>query len=154
MDGGLHLTFERTDFLGVFPLAGHGRARLIGTIRGDASAEPRWEDVSHTALEHLRIDVARVNWFSTYHVHHRVANAFRVGRAFLLGDAAHVHSPVGAQGMNTGIGDACNLAWKLAAVVRGARSRAASSRRRIACSRSRAARAGSPRSRARTCCRA
>src|SRR5262249_49474011 len=42
---------------------------------------------------------------------------FRSGRAFLLGDASHVHSPVGGQGMNTGIGDAVNLAWKLAAVL-------------------------------------
>jgi len=47
-----------------------------------------------------------VNWFSTYHVHHRVAEHFRKGRAFLLGDAAHIHSPAGGQGMNTGIGDA------------------------------------------------
>jgi hypothetical protein len=60
-----------------------------------------------------------VNWFSTYRVHHRVANHFREGRAFLLGDAAHIHSPVGGQGMNTGIGDAVNLAWKLAAVLHG-----------------------------------
>ena len=60
-----------------------------------------------------------MNWFSTYHVHHRVAARFRAGRAFLLGDAAHVHSPVGGQGMNTGIGDAVNLAWKLAAVLNG-----------------------------------
>ena len=65
----------------------------------------------------MRIDVERVNWFSTYRVHHRVADRFRDGRAFLLGDAAHVHSPVGGQGMNTGIGDAVNLAWKLAAVL-------------------------------------
>ena len=65
----------------------------------------------------MRIDVERVNWFSTYRVHHRVADRFRKGRAFLLGDAAHIHSPVGGQGMNTGIGDAVNLAWKLAAVV-------------------------------------
>src|SRR5207248_7058927 len=50
---------------------------------------------------------------------HRVAARFRVGRVFLLGDAAHVHSPVGGQGMNTGIGDAVNLAWKLAAVLNG-----------------------------------
>jgi hypothetical protein len=50
-------------------------------------------------------------------VHHRVASKFREGRAFLLGDAAHIHSPVGGQGMNTGIGDAVNLAWKLAAVL-------------------------------------
>ena len=60
-----------------------------------------------------------MNWFSTYKVHHRVANHFRVGRAFLLGDAAHIHSPAGGQGMNTGIGDAVNLAWKLAAVLGG-----------------------------------
>jgi hypothetical protein len=60
-----------------------------------------------------------VNWFSTYHVHHRVADHFRAGRAFLLGDAAHVHSPVGGQGMNTGVGDAINLAWKLAWVLQG-----------------------------------
>jgi len=60
-----------------------------------------------------------VNWFSTYRVHHRVAEHFREGRVFLLGDAAHIHSPVGGQGMNTGIGDAVNLAWKLAAVLQG-----------------------------------
>jgi len=60
-----------------------------------------------------------VNWFSTYHVHHRVADHFRKGRAFVLGDAAHIHSPVGAQGMNTGLQDAYNLAWKLALVVTG-----------------------------------
>ena len=68
-------------------------------------------------LERLSVDIERVNWFSTYHVHHRVAASFRQGRAFLLGDAAHIHSPVGAQGMNTGMGDAVNLAWKLAAVL-------------------------------------
>src|SRR4029078_2373751 len=75
------------------------------------------EDVSRRVIEWMHIDVKHVNWFSTYHVHHRVADHFRDGRAFLLGDAAHVHSPVGAQGMNTGIGDAVNLAWKLAAVL-------------------------------------
>lgn len=58
-----------------------------------------------------------VNWFSTYHVHHRVAHQFRHGNVFLLGDAGHIHSPVGGQGMNTGILDAINLAWKLAAVI-------------------------------------
>src|SRR6185503_2516225 len=67
----------------------------------------------------LGIEVTKVNWFSTYHVHHRVAGSFRRGHAFLLGDAAHIHSPAGAQGMNTGIGDAINLAWKLAAVLKG-----------------------------------
>jgi len=52
-------------------------------------------------------------------MHHRVAAQFRRGRVFLLGDAAHIHSPVGGQGMNTGIGDAVNLAWKLAALIHG-----------------------------------
>ena len=79
----------------------------------------KFEDVSDRAIKHLKVDVQKVNWFSTYHVHHRVAEHFRKGRAFLLGDAAHIHSPAGGQGMNTGIGDAINLAWKLAAVVRG-----------------------------------
>ena len=72
----------------------------------------------------MRIDVERVHWFSTYRVHHRVADRFRQGRAFLLGDAAHIHSPVGGQGMNTGIGDAVNLAWKLAAVLQRSCGRA------------------------------
>ena len=65
----------------------------------------------------MKVEVTPVNWFSTYHVHHRVTDHFRKGRAFLLGDAAHIHSPAGGQGMNTGIGDAINLAWKLAAVL-------------------------------------
>ena len=60
-----------------------------------------------------------MNWFSVYHVHHRVTDRFRKGRAFVLGDAAHIHTPVGGQGMNTGIGDAINLAWKLKAVLAG-----------------------------------
>ena len=65
------------------------------------------------------MEVRKVYWFSTYRLHHRVAESFRSGRVFLLGDAAHLHSPVGGQGMNTGIGDAFNLGWKLAAVLFG-----------------------------------
>ena len=120
MNGELHVALDRTDFLVVFPLQGEGRARLIGTVRQevqDQHQELSWNDVSKRVLEWIRIDVKRVNWFSTYRVHHRVAAHFRQGRAFLLGDAAHIHSPVGGQGMNTGIGDAVNLAWKLAAVL-------------------------------------
>jgi len=67
----------------------------------------------------MPLQVEQVNWFSTYHVHHRVAAHFRAGRVFLAGDAAHIHSPVGGQGMNTGIGDSINLAWKLKAVLAG-----------------------------------
>jgi 2-polyprenyl-6-methoxyphenol hydroxylase-like FAD-dependent oxidoreductase len=122
MNGELHVALDRTDFLAVFPLKGEGRARLIGTVREEAEHQQEnlsWNDVSKRVIEWIRIDVERVNWFSTYRVHHRVADHFRKGCAFLLGDAAHIHSPVGGQGMNTGIGDAVNLAWKLAAVVHG-----------------------------------
>jgi 2-polyprenyl-6-methoxyphenol hydroxylase-like FAD-dependent oxidoreductase len=120
MDGELHVALDTADFLAVFPLKGAGRARLIGSVKGTAGADREhlaFDDVSDAAIQNLKVEVQRVNWFSTYHVHHRVAHHFRKGRAFLVGDAAHVHSPVGGQGMNTGIGDAINLAWKLAAVL-------------------------------------
>ena len=65
------------------------------------------------------LSIASCSWFSTYRIHHRAAERFRDRRAFMLGDAAHIHSPVGAQGMNTGLQDAYNLAWKLALVVKG-----------------------------------
>lgn len=58
-------------------------------------------------------------WLSRFHSDERQAPEYRVGRVFLAGDAAHVHSPAGGQGMNTGLQDAANLGWKLAAVVRG-----------------------------------
>jgi 2-polyprenyl-6-methoxyphenol hydroxylase-like FAD-dependent oxidoreductase len=122
LDGELHADLDEADFLAVFPLAGKGRARLIGTVRderADHADTLTFDDVSDRAIKHLKVDVRKVNWFSTYHVHHRVTEHFRNGRAFLLGDAAHIHSPAGGQGMNTGIGDAINLAWKLAAVLAG-----------------------------------
>ena len=122
MNGELHAALDSNDFLAVFPLKEDGRARLIGTVRTDVEHQHEnlsWNDVSRRVIEWMRIGVERVNWFSTYRVHHRVADRFRKGRAFLLGDAAHIHSPVGGQGMNTGIGDAVNLGWKLAAVVNG-----------------------------------
>jgi 2-polyprenyl-6-methoxyphenol hydroxylase-like FAD-dependent oxidoreductase len=122
VNGELHVAMDKSDFLAVFPLKGNGRTRLVGTIHegpGEQRETLSWDDVSKQALGWVPIQVERVNWFSTYRVHHRVANRFRNGRAFLLGDAAHIHSPVGGQGMNTGIGDAVNLAWKMAAVVNG-----------------------------------
>ena len=57
-------------------------------------------------------------WMANYHIHQRRVERLRVGNAFLLGDAAHIHSPIGGQGMNSGIGDAVNLGWKLALVIR------------------------------------
>ena len=121
MNGELHAALDEADFLAVFPLKEEGRARLVGIVRAvaeDRNQDLSWDDVSTRVMKWMRIEVDRVHWFSTYRVHHRVADEFRRGRAFLLGDAAHIHSPVGGQGMNTGIGDAVNLAWKLAAVLR------------------------------------
>jgi 2-polyprenyl-6-methoxyphenol hydroxylase-like FAD-dependent oxidoreductase len=122
VDGELHVDLDEADFLALFPMAGEGRARLIGTVRderADHAETLRFEDVSDRAIQNLKVQVRKVNWFSTYHVHHRVTDRFRAGRAFLAGDAAHIHSPAGGQGMNTGIGDVINLAWKLAAVLGG-----------------------------------
>ncbi|HET6630305.1 MAG TPA: FAD-dependent monooxygenase [Woeseiaceae bacterium] len=127
-DDELHVDFDDADFLLVFPLRGQRRLRLVGFVRAapgrnvldKAGREPdelTFADVSDRAIRHLQLEDIEVHWFSTYHVHHRVAHRFRDGRVFLLGDAAHIHSPVGGQGMNTGIGDAVNLAWKLAAAL-------------------------------------
>jgi 2-polyprenyl-6-methoxyphenol hydroxylase-like FAD-dependent oxidoreductase len=125
LNGELHIDLDEADFLGVFPLDGDGHARLLGTVRDERADHPEqltFDDVGRRAIDNLKVAVDKVNWFSTYHVHHRVTAHFRKGRAFLLGDAAHIHSPAGGQGMNTGIGDAINLAWKLAAVLGGCAS--------------------------------
>jgi 2-polyprenyl-6-methoxyphenol hydroxylase-like FAD-dependent oxidoreductase len=121
-NGEIHVDLGRSDFLAVFPLKGTGRVRLVGTVieqTADESGHLTFDGVRDRVIGHLNFTIDRVNWFSTYRVHHRVASRFREGRSFLLGDAAHIHSPVGGQGMNTGIGDAVNLAWKLAAVLNG-----------------------------------
>jgi hypothetical protein len=122
IDGEVHLSLDDADFLALFSYTDDGLARLIGSIREDRVAPGRelsFEDVGARAIDALGLEVERVNWFSTYKVHHRLTGHFRHGRVFLLGDAAHIHSPAGGQGMNTGIGDAINLAWKLKAVLRG-----------------------------------
>lgn len=119
---GLHIVLDSADFVAVIPYGHDGGYRLIGTIRDervDKAETLDFSDIDQQAIDGLGITIEEKNWFSTYRVHHRVADRFRHGRAFLLGDAAHVHSPAGGQGMNTGINDAINLAWKLAAVVKG-----------------------------------
>lgn len=68
----------------------------------------------------LRLNVRSAGWMTPFHVNDLQARHYRAGSVFLAGDASHIHSPVGGQGMNTGIQDAANLAWKLAAVARGA----------------------------------
>lgn len=106
-----------------FPMRGAQRWRVIGILPpslrgrddlGFEDVEPFVRQASAAGL-----DFHGCSWFSTYRIHHRRARCFRKGRCFLLGDAAHVHSPMGAQGMNTGLQDAYNLAWKLARVIKG-----------------------------------
>jgi 2-polyprenyl-6-methoxyphenol hydroxylase-like FAD-dependent oxidoreductase len=121
MNGELHVALDDADFLAIFPMKGDDRVRLVGSVRDDVTRKREsitWDDVGQLVVERMQIGVSRINWFSVYHVHHRVASHFRRGRAFLLGDAAHIHSPVGGQGMNTGIGDAAGLGWRLAAALR------------------------------------
>ncbi|MBS2546402.1 FAD-dependent monooxygenase [Catenulispora sp. NL8] len=104
----------------VSPLAG-GQHRIVGPAPGPAA--PTGEDVERLLSERgpraERIRVMEVLTASTYRVQERVAERFSAGPVFLVGDAAHTHSPAGGQGMNTGIQDAGNLAWKLYAVLTG-----------------------------------
>lgn len=117
LNGELHVSLDKSEFMAFFPLKQPGHARLIGIIREDQKKSPTWEDVNPRLLKEMAVTISKVNWFSTYHVHHRVASHFQKNRVFLLGDAGHIHSPLGGQGMNTGIGDAVNLAWKLGDVL-------------------------------------
>lgn len=122
LNGELNIDLDESDFLAVFAMSPCGHGRLVGTVRDERAERAetlQFSDVSQRAIDNLLISVHKLNWFSTYRVHHRVAQAFRRGHVFLVGDAGHIHSPAGGQGMNTGIGDAINLAWKLASVLRG-----------------------------------
>ena len=106
-----------------FPMKGKDRWRVIGILpkamrhRDDLT----FDEVVPAVQKEVGTDLTfkQCSWFSTYRIYHRAAERFRDRRCFLLGDAAHIHSPVGAQGMNTGLQDAYNLAWKLALVVKG-----------------------------------
>ncbi len=119
-EGDLNLCLDDDDFQAFFPMPGRNRQRIVGLLPSGAEEQAvTFEDVRPSVEGRFSTRVEAVHWFATYRVHHRVAHPWRQGRAFLLGDAAHVHSPAGGQGMNTGLGDAVNLAWKLAAVLRG-----------------------------------
>jgi 2-polyprenyl-6-methoxyphenol hydroxylase-like FAD-dependent oxidoreductase len=104
-----------------FPMRGKDHWRVVGILPGELRNR---NDVGFDAVvPALRNEAGSAlafrscSWFSTYRIHHRCASRFRDRRCFLLGDAAHIHSPVGAQGMNTGLQDAYNLAWKLGLVI-------------------------------------
>src|SRR5436309_11748102 len=119
----LNVYLWRRGFHLVFPMRGTDHWRIVGILpphlrgRDDLTFEETIPTLRHDVGTELSFQAC--NWFSTYRIHHRRAARFHDRRCFLLGDAAHVHSPVGGQGMNTGLQDAYNLAWKLALVVSG-----------------------------------
>ena len=116
------IAFSEKAFTGFFPMT-NGRCRVIGTVPEGLEGRDTitFDDVARDFDQRLHMDIRLYNpaWISLYHSHHRVVATFRKGRCFVAGDAAHIHSPVGAQGMNTGLQDAYNLAWKLALVIQG-----------------------------------
>ncbi len=121
--GELNVFLFRDGFHLFFPMRGTHHWRVVGIVPGHLRSRDDLEFAS--VFPSIREQVAgtlvfqECHWFSTYRIHHRRAERFRDRRCFLLGDAAHIHSPVGAQGMNTGLQDAYNLGWKLALVVSG-----------------------------------
>lgn len=106
--------FGDTSFAVLLPLGPDGHGRIISMVPGESIDQ---ETALARAQSDLGISHTHVDWFSSYRVHHRVASRFRRGAMFLVGDAGHVHSPVGGQGMNTGLQDSHNLANLLADVA-------------------------------------
>lgn len=107
--------------VGLIPFRGEHRYRMLLPLETSADPEPRLESFQQ-AMEAVGPPGASVSdprWMVGFNIHVRQAERYRAGHVFLAGDAAHVHSPAGGQGMNTGIQDAYNLAWKLALVHRG-----------------------------------
>ena len=111
-------------FSAFFPKTGANLWRLVGVT--PEGYQPNQDEIQFDEMRDLTmgllqrdLDLGTPEWISTYRVHHRAADQFSKDSVFLAGDAAHVHSPIGAQGMNTGLLDAHNLAWKLAMVLKG-----------------------------------
>jgi 2-polyprenyl-6-methoxyphenol hydroxylase-like FAD-dependent oxidoreductase len=117
-----HTWFPPAGMFTVFPLPGTSRWRIFAVME-DGSAPPVSLELFRRLFRERTGDttttVSDPAWMSDFTINRRMAARYRVGRTFLAGDAAHVHSPFGAQGMNTGIQDAYNLAWKLALVLAG-----------------------------------
>ncbi|MFP3568849.1 FAD-dependent monooxygenase [Paraburkholderia sp. SIMBA_030] len=135
-----HIFASSEGLVALFPM-GHGRYRLIADHPLEPAAaaapatpavlgEPPLDIVPAPPLDacraliarrvNQRVTVSELAWSSYFHLNSRMVEKLRVERVFLAGDAAHVHSPAGAQGMNTGIQEAFNLGWKIARVLNGA----------------------------------
>lgn len=110
----MQLCSSRLGPLAIFPMSPH-RRRIVATLAEPEGDSPSLELVRRLLAERapLGIEVRGVHWSSYFRVHHRQLSQLRVGNIFLAGDAAHIHSPFGGQGMNTGLQDVWNLAWKL-----------------------------------------
>jgi 2-polyprenyl-6-methoxyphenol hydroxylase-like FAD-dependent oxidoreductase len=127
--GAAHIFIGRPGMLFFFPLGRPATWRMAGMRPTVLSANEHEQEALEPSLADLQaIAVAFTGgslrlrdpvWLTYFRLHHRHATRYRAGRVFLAGDAAHVHSPAGAQGMNTGIQDAWNLGWKLALVSKG-----------------------------------
>ncbi len=120
----LHLCLSPNVFTAFFPMRGEHRYRMVGTFPDDAPYEEGAVPYDAIARQiereaKLPLRISDVSWFSTYKVYARRVEHFGRGRCFVAGDAAHIHSPAGGQGMNTGLQDSYNLAWKLAWVLDG-----------------------------------
>ncbi|MFF7971774.1 FAD-dependent monooxygenase [Streptomyces sp. NPDC007905] len=116
--------FPGADGTGVMlcPLAGTDDFQFSGKLPEGTEPEPSLDGVRELVAAYTHLDaedVTELRWASDFRPRAALADRFRVGRVFLAGDAAHVHSPAGGQGLNTGVQDAYNLGWKLGAVLRG-----------------------------------
>jgi 2-polyprenyl-6-methoxyphenol hydroxylase-like FAD-dependent oxidoreductase len=115
---------EQNSFVLVVPMQGEKHWRIFGNMpeyKDQPDDEVTFAEIENkvAGMLHRSLDITTVHWFSSYKVHTRRVDLFSSGRCFLAGDAAHIHTPAGGQGMNTGIQDAYNLAWKLALVLKG-----------------------------------
>jgi 2-polyprenyl-6-methoxyphenol hydroxylase-like FAD-dependent oxidoreductase len=120
----LNVCLAKNSGIAFFPMPGENRYRIVGAFPEGFEkdeGEVLYEEIEQRikAEANIALEISHVNWFSTYKVHTRHVEKFSSGRCFLAGDSAHIHTPAGGQGMNTGIQDAYNLAWKLAFVLRG-----------------------------------
>lgn len=125
----IYLIMSRLGLVGLFPMVQSHvteetcrRYRVLGVLpAADKDREITFEEIQKNFSERIAMpgEIFDAAWISTYHAHHRHAKTFRENGCFIIGDAAHIHSPVGGQGMNTGLQDAYNLVWKLALVMQG-----------------------------------